>query len=250
VLSELLGELVVAALIVASTYLLLAAYARRWQPDWTEPLARRRLAILAMLVLALLAAKVSEDVLAGESGPIDEVILLFLRAHLPGALTGVFRAVTFTGSSVFIYPAAGSVVLGLVWQHRRSDAWLIAISTGMGAIVVYLVKASVGRARPSLWATDWYWGSSFPSGHTLVVAAFATAVALCVGRCWPAHGPLAMWLAFVWIFLVALSRLVLGVHWPTDVLAAACIGAFLPLAIDLAQAGLRKKRRRPDSRTP
>jgi undecaprenyl-diphosphatase len=83
----------------------------------------------------------------------------------------------------------------------------------------------------------------------LVVAAFATATALCIGRLWPGLRRLAMASAFVWIFLVGLSRLVLGVHWPTDVLAAACIGAFLPLAIDLALAGV-KKRRRPVPRTP
>jgi len=101
------------------------------------------------------------------------------------------------------------------------------------AAVVYVVKALVGRARPALWETEAYWGSSFPSGHTLVVAAFATAAALCASRVRPAARKLALSIAILWISLVAVSRLVLGVHWPTDVLAAACIGAFLPLAMSV-----------------
>lgn len=181
---------------------------------------------------------------------IDNYLLLFVHRHAPLALEGFFEAVTITGASVFVLPLAASVALGLLWRGFRSEALLIALSTVLATVVVYVVKLSVGRARPSLWTTDWYWGSSFPSGHTLVVAAFATATALCIGRRWPGQRRLAMMLAFVWIFLVGLSRLVLGVHWPTDVLAAACIGAFLPLAIDLALAAQRKKRRRPVVRTP
>jgi undecaprenyl-diphosphatase len=75
-----------------------------------------------------------------------------------------------------------------------------------------------------LWETEYYWGSSFPSGHTLAVAAFATAATLLVLKVRPASLWIVMAAAFLWIFLVGLSRLVL-------VLAAACIGTFLPLAI-------------------
>ena len=102
------------------------------------------------------------------------------------------------------------------------------------ALVVWGMKAIVGRARPALWEAQWYWGSSFPSGHTLSTAAFSTAAALCLARIWPRAGNPAMAFAVLWPGLVAVSRLALGAHWPSDVLAAMCIGAFIPLLISVA----------------
>ena len=195
---------------------------------------KRRLTLLSVLVLAVSAIKLSEEVIGGESGPVDQAILLFIHRHVPGALTGFFEAVTLTGSSKVLLPLATATTLALLYARRRLEALLLAASVTSGAAVVYAVKTLVGRARPALWETEAYWGSSFPSGHTLVVAAFATAAALCVSRIRPAARKLALSIAILWISLVALSRLVLGVHWPTDVLAAACIGAFLPLAISVA----------------
>jgi undecaprenyl-diphosphatase len=180
------------------------------------------------------AIKVSEDVLGGESGPIDKAILVFIHGHVPGTLTGFFEAITFTGSSRVLFPLAAAATVALLCLRRRFEALLLAASVILGATVVYAVKTAVGRARPALWEAEWYWGSSFPSGHTLVVTAFATAAVLCVGRIRPAARKYALWIALLWILLVGFSRLVIGVHWPTDVLAAVCIGAFLPLAMSLA----------------
>ena len=106
--------------------------------------------------------------------------------------------------------------------------------TRLAGPAVYALKVLIGRARPALWESQWYWGSSFPSGHTLVVAAFAMAAALAVGRLLPAARTTALAAALAWIARVAASRLVLGAHWPTDVLAAACVGAAIPLGIGLA----------------
>lgn len=231
---ELIKDIAKLSLIVASLYFALGAYVRRKQPAWSEPMEKRRLAILLVLVLAVAAIKVSEDVLGGESGPIDEAILLFIRSHVPSTLSGFFEAVTFTGSSKVLFPLSTAAAIALLCARRRFEALLLAASVISGATVVYVVKTVVGRSRPALWETEWYWGSSFPSGHTLVVAAFATATALCVSRIWPGAREFALSIAILWISLVALSRLVLGVHWPTDVLVAACIGAFLPLAMSVA----------------
>lgn len=233
VIFELIEDIAKLALIVACLYFVLGAYVRHNQPTWSEPLDKRRLTTLLVLVLAVSAVKLSEDVLGGESGPIDRTILLFIHTHVPSTLTGFFEAVTFSGSSWVLFPLAAVATISLLWARHRFEALLVAASVISGAIVIYVVKTVVGRARPVLWDTEWYWGSSFPSGHTLVVAAFATAAVLCVSRIRPASRNLALSLAILWISLVAVSRLVLGVHWPTDVLVAACIGAFLPLAMSV-----------------
>ncbi len=231
---ELIADIVKLPLIVVCLYLALRTYVRHEQPTWSAPVRKRRLAILLILVLAVSAIKVSEDVLGGESGPVDAAILLFVHKHAPGNLTGLFEAITYTGSSTVLFPLTTAVVIALLLARRRFDAALLTASVVGGAAVVYMIKTLVGRTRPALWEAEWYWGSSFPSGHTLVVAAFATAAALCANRAWPAASKFTLLAASSWISLVALSRLVLGAHWPTDVLAAACIGAILPLAMSVA----------------
>lgn len=230
---ELIEDIVKMVLIVASLYFILGETVRRMQPTWSEPLGKRRLITLLVLILAVSAIKLTEDVVGGESGPIDRTILLFIHGHVPHTLSGFFEAVTLTGSLWFLFPLAAVATIALLWARRRFEALLIAASVISSGMVIYLIKTVVGRARPALWDTEWYWGSSFPSGHILAVAAFATAAALCMSRIRPASRNLALSLAFLWITLIALSRLVLGVHWPTDVLVAACIGAFLPLAMSV-----------------
>lgn len=230
---ELIEDIATMALAVAVLYFGLGAYARREQPAWVKPLHQHRLVTLTILVLAVCAIKVSEDVLGRESGPIDSAILLFIHGHVPDALTGFFRAVTFTASSTSLFPLTVLLTIALLSARRRSEALLVAASVIASALVVYVLKIAVGRERPALWDTESYWGSSFPSGHTLVVAAFATAAALCVSRIRPAARRLAVSMAIAWTCLVGVSRLVLGVHWPTDVLVAACTGAFLALAISV-----------------
>ena len=221
------------ALIVACLYLTLAIYVRRRLPSWSEPLQQRRFAILALLVFAVTAFAIGEDVIGHETTPVDTAILMFLHAHVPAAMLGFFGAVTLSGSSTVIVPLAVLGAVGLLFARRRKEALLLGSSVGSAALVIYVVKTLVARERPSLWDTDWYWGSSFPSGHTLAVAAFSTALAVCVMRIWPRTRLWPLAGSFAWTTLVGLSRLVLGVHWPTDVLVAACIGAFLPLLMSV-----------------
>jgi undecaprenyl-diphosphatase len=233
-LIELVQYGLVVALVVPALHFAFGAYARHRRPGWSATFERRRLAILVLLVCVVAAIQVGEDVLDGDTGPIDEAILRFLHENVSGPFIAFFEAFTLTGSSKVLAPLTAAGAIGLVVARRRFEAILLAASSIVGGLLVYAIKGLVQRERPQLWETASYWGTSFPSGHTLAVAAFATAAALCVARIRPALGPVAIAIAAGWVALVALSRLVLGVHWPTDVLVAACIGAAVPLTISVA----------------
>jgi undecaprenyl-diphosphatase len=231
---ELIKDIAKLALIVAFFHFSLSVYLGWKQPAWSAFAEKRRFAILLALVLAVVGIKIGEDAVNQESGPFDLLVLQLIHTSVPPALDGFFEAATITGSANVLLPFLLVIGVAFLWAKRRFEALLLTVSVLSAAVIVYVLKAAIGRARPNLWDTEWYWGSSFPSGHTLVVAAFATAMVICLNRIWPGSRRISMLLAFIWILAVALSRLVLGVHWPTDVLVAICIGMFLPLAIGIA----------------
>ena len=163
---------------------------------------------------------------------LEVTILWFVRSQVPQSMTGFFSAVTWTGSAGFLVPASVLAVVVLLAARRRFEALLMAASMVTAPLAVYGLKSALGRPRPDLWDAPWYWGSSFPSGHTLSTTAFAVASVLCASRIWPQRRGWVMAAAVVavlWTIGVALSRLVIGAHWPTDVLASLGLGLAIPL---------------------
>ena len=219
------------ALIGGLIFLLLERYLR-WKRSLLAELAEdHRMFLMLILGAVLVGIKVSEEALSGESGPMDKAILLSIHQHVPTEWTRFFQAVTLMGSFDFVIWLL--VICGLVFiaLKRWPEVLLLAGSVLSGGLVIYVLKLMTGRDRPALWETRWYWGTSFPSGHTLETAAFAMALTLCLKPIWPRHTRLVRLGAMLWVLLVGWSRLVLGVHWPTDVLAAACIGMVIPVGL-------------------
>lgn len=226
-------DIIKLALCIAFGYLALKAYALHGQSGWASLFKAERLAILALLTLLVVGIKTFEDVIAKESGPVDTAALWFIRQHMPRGVEEFFQRVTLSGSGVFLTPITLLAVAVFLVCKKQGQAILVASSMACASLLTYGLKALVDRSRPELWSAAWYWGSSFPSGHTLNTAAFATALALSVSQIWPASRYVNLALATVWIVLVGMSRLVLGVHWPTDVLAAICLGVLIPLMFSM-----------------
>lgn len=233
-LLEILEDVAKLGFSVAALYMGLRLYMRRRRPTWHDRVDERRAAFVWLLSLGAVAVMVAEDALGGDSHLIDRHVLLFIREHVPASWTPWFAAITLSASGFVLTPltlAAGGALLA---ARRRGDALLVAGSMVCGGALIYVMKVVVGRERPALWEAPGYWGSSFPSGHTLAMASFATAGALVAGRMRPAARVPALLVALVCVLLVGFSRLVLGVHWPTDVVVAACLGAAIPLGLSFS----------------
>jgi len=161
----------------------------------------------------------------------DRGLLLFFYAGEEPRLAAIAAVVTELGGWRVLLPATG---LGLVWLALRRQwraAFLLAAITLGGRLLAMLQKDVAGRLRPEderhLVAAQSF---AFPSGH----AANATLVWLCLALLLPRMPRarlLAIWAA-VWLaLLVGLSRVMLGVHWPSDVIAGWAFGLFWAVLI-------------------
>ncbi len=134
----------------------------------------------------------------------------------------------FTSNSVT--PMIIAVPVGLfAYEYFRKDGDIrkpvvIGTSLVVTGIITFGLKYTVNRDRPFVTYPDIIKRSnagskSFPSGHTSSAFALATSVSLCYPK-WYVIAP-----AYMWAVTVGYSRMRLGVHYPTDVIAGAIIGA-------------------------
>lgn len=227
--------------VLAGLLLVLWLLARQ-RPSWAAAARRHRVAIVVVLAAVVVLVEVTETVIGHESTALDRALLAAIHNQVPADASSLFAAATATGSFYFLIPAVALVALGLVLRRRGLDGAQLALTLAAAGAVVYLSKAAVNRDRPALWDTAWYWGSSFPSGHTLATAAVASAGCLIAARWRPATAYSFAILGTAWVMTVAASRLVLGVHWPTDVVAAACAGLLTAVGVDAALRAYRRTR--------
>lgn len=188
------------------------------------------------VVAALLAAFafVAEDVVEGETRAFDEAILLMFRVpgHPdtpigPAWFVEAVRDTTSLGGYVILTLITIAVFVYLLIVKQRANAILVAGAVISGTILSNTLKNVFGRQRPDLTGIVEIFTPSFPSGHALVSAVTYLTIAaiLVVGTQNRALRVFYIALAALLTILIGLSRLYLGVHYPTDVFCGWCLGA-------------------------
>jgi membrane-associated phospholipid phosphatase len=183
-------------------------------------------ALLAIIVLSIVGTVWLLDGVreGGDLARWDGPTLRWLVAHREPLATSAMTAVTTIGGEVVLSVIAALTVLVLAVRRHRVEALLVAVALGVAEAISLILKYVVGRARPP--ATDVLGRIehtlSFPSGHTIGTATFTLTLAYLWWRARPsaARAWCGLSLALALTAVMATSRLYLGKHWVTDVLAS------------------------------
>ena len=196
--------------------------------------------VIALAVIALLvygAQEVYEGVVGGNGlTAVDRPVLDAMVSVRNPTLDGVMTAFTNIGGPIGMPLLATAVVVVITLRRRRWTPVVVTVIAAAGSLLMTVVgKDLVGRARPpaSLAVPPLEISPSFPSGHTLNATVLTTIVVYLVlietTAVWQRVTSVVAGLCFV--VTMGLSRVYLGHHWLTDVVAAWAIGFAWALAV-------------------
>ena len=221
------------------------------QPAWRSP-DNMLLYIGCAVAAALLTVFgiLADQVVDGDTADFDRAMVMLFRDPAaptvplgPAWFNEAVRDITALGS----FPVLGVLVIGVVLHllltGSRRTGLLIAISVIGGTIISMTLKAIFDRPRPDFTGAVDVFTSSFPSGHATTSAVVYLTIGVLLAQrssTWPAR-TLYISGAIILVAAVGLSRIYLGVHFPTDVLAGWSLGAAWALICLAVAHALRRR---------
>lgn len=194
-----------------------------------------------------------DEVQEGDAQRFDSAVLLAFRepGHLatpigPRWLQESARDLTALGGFTVLFLVV-VLAAALLWVHRRRAQALVLVGAVLGGeLLAQVVKVLVGRTRPELVPhLDLVYSSSFPSGHSTLspIVYFTLAAIVAAGEGRRAQKVLLIGTSLALVLCIGLSRIYLGVHWPTDVLAGWALGTAVAVLATLALHAFAPHRR-------
>lgn len=207
------------------------------------------LVVIAGGILAFL--RLADVVAEGETEAFDRAVLLLFRdpANLaqgpgPGWLPGIMRDITALGGLAVLTLIVTVTAVYLVLVGKRAAALFVVLAVTGGTLLSHGLKMLFDRPRPDLIPNaPLELTASFPSGHAMVSAVTYLTLGVLLTRLDAPRRVHAYFLAVavVMTVMIGISRIYLGVHWPTDVLAGWCLGAAWALFCWLVALWLQRR---------
>jgi undecaprenyl-diphosphatase len=189
----------------------------------------------------------ADEVLEGETRHFDEVTRAAVHQFASPQMTTVMRGISFIGSTISLTVLTILIVAWFAMQKRGREAKLFAITMIGAALLNTTLKLAFKRARPApffdLLPPETY---SFPSGHSLMSCCFFGALAAILTARMKSKGRRAIvWtVATVMFLLIGLSRIYLGVHHTTDVIAGFAAALIWIQVVRFVETQLARRKQR------
>lgn len=182
------------------------------------------------LLLLYLFSELTEDLLRHEFTSLDNNFELWIHGFTNPVFDFIFNVFTTIGGGWGMSVFTGLSLLVLLLRRHYYSAIMVFLAVGGGLLINFVLKNLFQRPRPDLWESTFARPSSFsfPSGHatmSLCLFGVLTWVFFHLLKTWRLKVGLAILMGFT-IFMVGLSRIYFGVHYPTDVVGGYLSGGF------------------------
>jgi undecaprenyl-diphosphatase len=183
-------------------------------------------ATIAIACTALFV-ELASHVKSGATQTFDEAVMRWMGAHRIDWIERSLLEITALGTGLVVMMIVLVSALFLIATQHRFSAFLLLVASAGGIVLNAVLKSSFDRPRPQLF--EWLTApssSSFPSGHAMSSAIVYFTVAYLIARLEKRRWMRALTIiaSLLIVLLISVSRLYLGVHYPSDVLAGMVIG--------------------------
>lgn len=190
--------------------------------------------ILVLSVFTFIFSRFADELMEQELSQFDDAIIKWVQGAITPQLTGIMKIFTFLGSTAALLSLLIISVFLMLWQKKRWETLFLVIALSGGVLFNQLLKWMFHRQRPALHRLIEETGYSFPSGHSMVSFIFYGMLGMLFFMFLRNRTPkiVIAITTIALILMIGISRVYLGVHYPSDVLAGfAAGGAWLTICL-------------------
>lgn len=183
--------------------------------------------IVSSLVMAAIFFKIFHEIFEVDTMYLDKLISTLIYSWRTDTLTEIMKVVTNFGAE-YLMLISITVMFFLIWEKHKHEALVLAIILIMGLVINVFLKQIIQRPRPVIMPLVVETSYSFPSGHAMNSSVFYLAIAFYTYH-FTRKKKLSLLMtagAIVLLLLIGFSRIYLGVHYPSDVVAGYVVGTW------------------------